>query len=49
MKTSRKLMEEQAMYAYQSVYKSDNFVNNEIRRLSTLLNKQIAKKNVKFY
>ena len=39
-------MKEQAMYAYQSVYKSDHFVNNEIRRLSTLLNKQIAKKNV---
>lgn len=44
MKTSRKLMKEQAMYAYQSVYKSDNFANNEIRRLSTLLNKQIEEK-----
>lgn len=37
-------MKEQAMYAYQSVYKSDNFANNEIRRLSTLLNKQIEVK-----
>ena len=31
------------------VYKSDDVVNNEIHPLSTLQNKQIAKKNAKFY
>ena len=37
------------MHIVKCLYKSHNFVNNEIHRLSILQNKQMAKKNAKFY